>query len=502
MIRGITMKTMRMTTAQAVVRFLSQQYVARDGQEQRFFAGIFGIFGHGNVSGLGQALEEVGQDLRYYQARNEQAMAKVAAAYAKMKNRLQAFASTSSIGPGATNMVTGAAVATVNRLPVLLLPGDIFASRQPQPVLQQLEYPGSQDTSVNDCFRPVSKYWDRINRPEQVLASLPEADLVIAVGTRLSDFTTASKTAFQHPDVAFVGINTVSMDAYKLGALPLVGDARATLAALTGALREAGYHTDESSERQVRALKEEWNAAVDAQRRVVDGARLTQANVIGLVNEASGPRDIVVCAAGGLPGDLLKLWRPLDPKGYHLEYGYSCMGYEIAGGLGVKMADPSREVFVMVGDGSYLMLNSEIVTSLQEGYKLTIVLVDNSGFQCIRGLQMSTGSPAFGNEFRYRDQGSGRLEGDYIPIDFVKNAQSLGARAYYATSRDELRRALAAAARETQTVLIHVPVDVDARVPGYEGWWDVPVAEVSAEAGVQSARKAYEDARQKQRFFA
>jgi 3D-(3,5/4)-trihydroxycyclohexane-1,2-dione acylhydrolase (decyclizing) len=301
--------------------------------------------------------------------------------------------------------------------------------------------------------------------------------------------------------VAFVGINTVSMDAYKLGALPLVGDARATLQALTGALRAAGYQTDASYARQVRALKEEWNTAVDAQRCVADGARLTQANVIGLVNEASGARDVVVCAAGGLPGDLLKLWRPVDPKGYHLEYGYSCMGYELAGGLGVKMADPSREVFVMVGDGSYLMLNSEIVTSLQEGYKLTIVLVDNSGFQCIRGLQMATGSPAFGNEFRYRDPKSGRLEGAYIPIDFVKNAQSLGARAYYATSRDELQGALAAAARETQTVLIHVPVDVDAQVPSYEGWWDVPVAEVSAEAGVQSARKAYEDARQKQRFF-
>jgi 3D-(3,5/4)-trihydroxycyclohexane-1,2-dione acylhydrolase (decyclizing) len=324
---------------------------------------------------------------------------------------------------------------------------------------------------------------------------------VLTVGTRLSDFTTASKTAFQHPDVAFVGINTVAMDAYKLGALPLVGDARATLAALTSALRAAGYHTDESYERQVRALKEEWNAAVDAQRRVADGGRLTQANVIGLVNEASGPRDVVVCAAGGLPGDLLKLWRPVDPKGYHLEYGYSCMGYEIAGGLGVKMADPSREVFVMVGDGSYLMLNSEIVTSLQEGYKLTIVLVDNSGFQCVRGLQMATGSPAFGNEFRYRDPKSGRLEGAYIPIDFVKNAQSLGARAYYATSRDELQEALAAAARETRTVLIHVPVDVDARVPSYEGWWDVPVAEVSEAAAVRAARDEYERSRRGQRHY-
>ncbi len=623
------MKTLRMTTAQAIVRFLSAQYVERDDREQRFFAGIFGIFGHGNVSGLGQALEEVGQDLRYYQARNEQAMVHSAAAFAKMKNRLQTFACTSSIGPGATNMVTGAACATVNRLPVLLLPGDIFASRTPQPVLQQLEYPGSQDVSVNDVFRPVSRYWDRINRPEQILFSFPEAmrvltdqaetgtvtiglpedvqteayafpaaffekrtwtihratppehallpaiqriraarrplivagggaiyseastvldelvracgipvcetqagkgvlpwdhpwnvgpvgangglsanrlaasaDLVIVVGTRLSDFTTASKTVFQDPDVTLIGINTNAMDAYKLGALPLVGDARATLASLSRALREVGYHTDASYERTVHTLKEEWDAAVDAQRQIRDAATLTQANVIGVVNSVSQPRDVVVCAAGGMPGDLLKLWRPVDPKGYHLEYGYSCMGYEIAGGLGVKMADPTREVYVMVGDGSYLMLHTEIVTSLQEGYKLTIVLVDNSGFQCIRQLQMSTGSPSFGNELRYRDSSDGRLDGPYIPIDFVKNAESLGAVAFHARNLEELRQALAAAARETKTVLIHVPVEVDATVPGYEGWWDVPVAEVSAQAGVQAARKHYEEARERQRFYA
>ena len=622
------MQTVRMTGAQAIVRFLAQQYVARDGQEQRFFAGMFGIFGHGNVSGLGQALEEVGHDLRYYQARNEQGMVHAAAAYAKMKNRMQTFACTSSVGPGATNMITGAAAATVNRIPVLLLPGDTFASRVPHPVLQQVEYPGSQDVSANDAFRPVSKYWDRINRPEQILSSFPEAirvltdpaetgavtialpedvqteaydfpemffarkvhhlhrytppesalalvvariraahapliiagggvlyseasevlgalaeahgipvcetqagkgalpwdhpwnagplgangglaanrlaaaaDLVIAVGTRLADFTTASKSAFANPDVAFVGLNVGPMDAAKLGALPLVGDAKATLAMLAEALRQIGHSTGDDYAKHVRSLKAEWDAAVDGQRATPTGGVLSQANVIGVVNEHSGPRDVVVCAAGGLPGDLLKLWRPTDPKGYHMEYGYSCMGYEIAGGLGVKMADPSREVFVLVGDGSYLMLSSEIVTSLQEGYKLTIVLLDNSGFQCIRGLQMATGSPSFGNEMRYRDAESGRLDGPYIPIDFVKNAESLGATAYHAADREELQRALALSAGQTRTVLIHVPIAIDVRVPNYEGWWDVPVAEVSTEPGVQAARTAYLEAKGRQRFF-
>jgi len=630
------MDTIRMTTAQAVVRFLARQYAARDGREGRFFAGMFGIFDHGHVTGLGQALEKVGQGgrgqgeevLRYYQPRNEQAMVHTAAAYAKMKNRLQTFACTTSVGPGATNMVTGAATATVNRLPVLLLPGDTFASRIPHPVLQGLEYPGAGDVSVNDAFRPVSRYWDRIVRPEQLLASLPEAmraltdkaetgavtmclpedvqaeaydfpaaffakrvyhirrsappedavadaarliagakrplivagggviyseasaaldelarargipvcetqagkgalpwnhpwnagpvgangglaanrfaaaaDLVIAVGTRLADFTTASKTAFQDPGVAFVGVNVAAMDAHKLGALPLVGDARATLDLLARALSEAGYRADEAYERTVRTLKGEWDEAVDAQRRVVDPDHLTQANVIGLVNDVSAPRDVVVCAAGGLPGDLLKLWRPADPKGYHLEYGYSCMGYEIAGGLGVKMADPSREVYVMVGDGSYLMLNHELVTSLQEGYKLTVVLLDNHGYQCIRGLQEQAGSPSFGNELRFRDWGSGRLDGPYIPVDFVKNAESLGVKTYAANSGDKLRAALGAAARDTTTVLIYAPVEVDARVPGYEGWWDVPVAEVSAEPGVQSALRAYRAGKAKQRFY-
>ncbi|HEX5503481.1 MAG TPA: 3D-(3,5/4)-trihydroxycyclohexane-1,2-dione acylhydrolase (decyclizing) [Thermomicrobiales bacterium] len=622
------MDTLRLTTAQALVRFLAAQHVERDGRERRFFAGISGIFGHGNVTGLGQALDEAGDALRYYRPQNEQAMVHTAAAYAKMHNRLQTFACTSSVGPGATNMLTGAAGATINRLPVLLLPGDIFASRLPHPVLQQLEYPGSQDISVNDAFRPVSKYFDRIARPEQLLSSLPEAvrvltdqaetgavtialpedvqteaydypahffakrthriprplpaqgeldeavvllraarrplivagggviyseasgaldaltrgcgipvgvtqagkgalpwghpwnagavgatgglaanrlaaraDVVVALGTRLSDFTTASKTAFQHPEVRFIGVNVAPHDAAKHGALALVGDARATLQALTAALAGANYHTDPTYDQEVRRLKAEWDAAVDEQRRVDPEGQLTQANVIGIVNDISGPRDVVVCAAGGMPGDLHKLWRPVDPKSYHLEYGYSCMGYEIAGGLGVKLADPAREVYVLVGDGSYLMLHTEIVTSLQEGAKLSIVLVDNSGFQCIRALQESAGTPAFGNELRYRDPTSGHLAGPYVPIDFAKNAESLGAAAYRADTADELRHALARAKRETRTTLIHVPVAIDARVPPYESWWDVPVAEVAARDSVAARRREYEEAKRRQRFY-
>ena len=622
------MKTIRMTTAQAITSFLVQQYVERDGLEQRFFAGIFGIFGHGNVTGLGQALEEVGQDLRFYQPKNEQAMVHTAAAYAKAKNRLQTFACTSSIGPGATNMVTGAAGATINRMPVLLLPGDIFANRTPHPVLQQLEYPGSQDVSVNDCFRPISKYWDRINRPEQIVSSLPEAvrvltdqaetgavtvclpedvqaeaydfpeglfakrvyriprqappeselkealgmmrkarrpliiagggviyseasgaldelartcripvcetqagkgslawdhpwsvgpvgangglaanrlaaeaDLVMGIGTRLSDFTTASHSAFQNPEVRFVNINVTPMDAYKLGGLALVGDARATVMALTQALKRAGYGTGPEYEATTRDLKHQWDEAVELQRESMGPVLLTQANVIGIVNSFSQPRDVVVCAAGGLPGDLLKLWRTRDPKGYHLEYGYSCMGYEIAGGLGVKMADPSREVYVMLGDGSYLMLSNEIVTSIQEGQKLTIVLLDNHGFQCIRGLQEASGSPAFGNELRYRDEVSGLLDGPYIPVDFVKNAESLGAKGYYADTKESLEDALSLASRERRTVLIYVPIAVDSAVPSYDGWWDVPIAEASEEKSVQESLRSYREAKKKQKLY-
>ena len=621
-------ETIRLTMAQAVVKYLGQQYIERDGVEQQFFAGVWGIFGHGNVAGIGQALEELQDEVIYHRPQNEQAMVHTAAAYAKMKNRLQTFACTSSIGPGATNMITGAATATVNRIPVLLLPGDIFASRRPDPVLQQLEYPLSLDVSVNDAFQPVSRFWDRINRPEQILASLPEAmrvltdpaetgavtvclpqdvqteaydypanffqkrvwrvqrtvppleqlqraveaigraknpvivagggviyseataalsdfadafgipvvetqagkgalpwnhawnagpvgsngglaanrlsrdaDLVIAVGTRLSDFTTASHTQVQNPAVEFVSINVASRDAFKFGALPLVGDARATLDALREGAAAAKVRTSADYGDRVESLKAEWDAAVDGIRAVDTPENLTQANVIGIVNEASGPRDVVVCAAGGMPGDLLKLWRPVDPKGYHLEYGFSCMGYEIAGGLGVKMADPSREVFVMVGDGSYLMLHTEIVTSLEEGQKIIIVVVDNSGYQCIRNLQMSTGSPSYGNELRYRDPRTGILDGPYIPIDFAANAASLGAVAIRAETEAEVRGALERAKQETKTTVIHVPVQKHARVPGFESWWDVPVAEVSAVASVREAREEYVEHEGQERFF-
>jgi 3D-(3,5/4)-trihydroxycyclohexane-1,2-dione acylhydrolase (decyclizing) len=621
-------ETARLTMAQAVVKFLTQQYVERDGVAQPFFAGVWGIFGHGNVAGLGQALEEMKEETTFHRPQNEQGMVHAAAAYAKMKNRLQTFACTSSIGPGATNMVTGAAMATINRLPVLLLPGDIFASRRPDPVLQQLEYPLSMDVSVNDAFIPVSRFWDRINRPEQILASLPEAmrvltdqaetgavticlpqdvqteaydypanffakrvhhiarvvppredleraaamirnaerplliagggvlyseataalsdvadtlgipvaetqagkgalpwnhawnvgaigsngglaanrlareaDLVIAVGTRLSDFTTASHTQFQNPDVRFIAINVSPRDAHKLGALPLIGDARATLDALREILIAAGARTAASYGDQVETLKAEWDAAVDEIRAVSDPERLTQANVIGMVNSMAGPRDVVVCAAGGMPGDLLKLWRPVDPKSYHLEYGYSTMGYEIAGGLGVKMADPSREVYVMVGDGSYLMLHTEIVTSLEEGLKLTIVVVDNGGFQCIRNLQMATGSPPYGNELRYRNPATGELDGPYIPIDFAGNAASLGAVAMRTTTEAELSDALERAKRETRTVVIHVPVQKHATVPGFDSWWDVPVAEVSTVPTVREAHEAYVAQERRERFL-
>ena len=622
------MSTIRLTMAQATVKYLANQHVARDGEQQPMFAGMWGIFGHGNVSGIGQALEEYRGDLRFYRPQNEQGMVHAAIAYAKMKNRLQMFACTSSIGPGALNMVTGAGTATVNRLPVLLLPGDIFANRKPDPVLQQVEYPMSMDVSANDAFRPVSRFWDRINRPDQILASLPEAmriltdqaetgavticlpqdvqteaydyplafleptvhtvyrgvpspeavadavsllkaaqrpvivtgggtiyseataalsdfadalgipvvetqagkgalpwnhpwnagpvgsngglaanrlareaDLVICVGTRLSDFSTASHTAFANPDVRFVSINVCARDAHKFGALPLVCDAREGLTALAMAAQAAGVRSAASYGDRVETLKAEWDGAVNALRRVDTPEFLSQAQAIGIVNDAAGPRDVVVCAAGGLPGDLLKLWRPTDPKSYHLEYGFSCMGYEVAGALGAKMADPSREVIVMVGDGSYLMLHTEIVTSFAEGVKIIIVLLDNGGFQCIRGLQEGCGSPAFGNELRQRNPATGELDGSYMQIDFAKNAESLGALAMRADSEGALREALERAKAADRTTLIEVKIDNTRRVPGFESWWDVPIAEVSGVAGVKAARNAYEKKLPEQRVY-
>ncbi len=618
------MSTRRLTTAQALVEFLANQYVERDGRRQRFFAGTFGIFGHGNVAGVGQALQEAGERLRYYQARNEQAMVHAAAGYAKMCNRLGAFACTSSIGPGATNMVTGAAGATINRLPVLLLPGDIFATRRVAPVLQQLEQPWSQDVSVNDALRPVSRYWDRINRPEQLVTSateamrvltsqadtgavtlalpqdvqaeawefpgelfeqrvwhvprpLPdrvalsraaesirgaarplivsgggviyseatqalrsfaeatgipvgetqagkgsltydhpsslgaigvtgtpganvlarEADLVIGIGTRYSDFTTASKTAFQHPQVRFVNINVAAFDAHKQAAVALVGDARATLEALGEAV--GGYRVDPEYRDRVAALNREWDREVERIYALGNQPLPSQGEVIGAVNSFSEATDVVVCAAGSLPADLHKLWRVRDPKGYHLEYGYSCMGYEVAGGLGVKMAAPEREVYVMVGDGSWLMMSSEVVTSLQEGYKLTVVLIDNHGFASIQGLSESLGSEGFGTRYRYRDEHGG-LGGEVLPVDLGANAESLGAHVIRAKSIEDLRRALADAKQVERTTVITIETDPELRVPSYESWWDVPVAETSTMEAVQAARKEYEAARRRGRY--
>jgi 3D-(3,5/4)-trihydroxycyclohexane-1,2-dione acylhydrolase (decyclizing) len=625
------MGTVRLTTAQALVRFLANQYVERDGLEQRFFAGVFGIFGHGNVAGVGQALQQYSGELTYYQARNEQAMVHTASAYARMKNRLGALACTTSIGPGATNMLTGAALATINRLPVLLLPGDVFASRAPDPVLQQLETPHDGTLSVNDCFRPVSRYWDRIDRPEQIIpaalaamrvltnqaetgavtlalpqdvqaeahdfpeeffsrrlwrigrplpdsseldravglirsaarpmivagggviyaeatealrrlaertgipvgetqagkGSMPydhpcslgavgatgtfaanraagEADLVIGVGTRWTDFTTASKTAFQNPDVRFINVNIADFDAAKHAGLRLVGDARATLEALSEAL--AGYEVSSEYREQNARANEEWDREVGRLYSLGHGPLPAQSEVIGAVNSFSAPEDVVVCAAGSIPGDLHKLWRTRDPKGYHVEYGFSCMGYEIAGGLGVKMAAPEREVYVMVGDGSYLMLSSEIITSIQEDYKLTVVLVDNSGFSSIGSLSRSVGSDGFGTHYRYRKDGSIGLDseevpGDVLPVDLATNAESFGARVFRAKTVGELKDALAEAKGVDRTVVVHVPVDRYAGVPDYESFWDVPVAEVSEMDSVIEAREEYAEGRRAERRY-
>ncbi len=619
------MTTKRLTMAQAIILFLQNQYVERDGNENAFFAGCWGIFGHGNVAGIGQALQQYSSSFRYYQARNEQAMVHASSAFTKMKNRLQTFACTSSIGPGATNMITGAAVATINRLPVLLLPGDIFAERVQAPVLQQIEWEHSQDFSVNDCFKPVSRYWDRINRPEQIIASLPEvmrvltspsetgavtlslpqdvqamafdyptglfekriwhiprnrpdlgrlqqavewirqskqpiivagggviyseateilkrfveqtgipvgetmagkgsltydhrlnlgavgvtgtpganilareADLVIGIGTRYSDFTTASKTAFQSETVKFININVAEFDAYKHNAIPLVGDARVTLEELMGAL--SGYQTSKSYQERAQQYNSSWDAEVSRIYNLEHGPLMSQGEVIGVINTLSKAEDVVLNAAGSMPGDLHKLWRTRNPKGYHMEYGNSTMGYEIAGGLGVKMADPSREVYVMVGDASYLMMNSEIVTAVQEGIKLIIVLVDNHGFASIGGLSKSVGSDGFGTKYRYRGE-SGQLDGETLPVDYGANAGSLGAHVIRASNRDELANAVQQAQGMSETVCIVVETDRRQRVGGYESWWDVAVAEVSENSAVQEARKNFEEAKTKEQHY-
>jgi 3D-(3,5/4)-trihydroxycyclohexane-1,2-dione acylhydrolase (decyclizing) len=615
--------TRRLTVAQAIVAFLKNQYVERDGRESRFFEGCLGIFGHGNVAGMGQALEQ-DTGLPYYLFRNEQAMVHTSVAFAKSSFRLRTLVCTSSIGPGATNMVTGAALATINRIPVLLLPGDIFARRNVAPVLQQLESAQTQDISVNDCFKPVCRYWDRIARPEQLLTSLPEAmrvltspsetgavtislpqdvqaeafdfpeeffrkwvwkiarsrcdesslqaaaewlrkanapliiagggvlyseasealaefaaatgipvsetqagkgslrfdhpqqvgavgatgtsaanvlareaDLIIGVGTRYSDFTTASKTAFQNPQVRFINVNVCEFDAYKHAAVALTGDARVTLQELLGAI--GNYQVKPAYGSKIAELQSVWKKEVERICSPTKKLPISQAELIRVVNNFTKPSDIMVCASGSMPGDLHKLWNTCQPGGYHMEYGYSTMGYEIAGGLGIKMAHPDREVYVLVGDGSYLMMAQEIVTSIAEGVKLNIVLLDNHGFSSIGGLSRSCGNDGMGTEYRFRTNGN--YSGKQLPVDFEANAASLGAWTRRASTAQELEAALEAAREQSRTAVVVIETSYDRRVPGYESWWDVPIAEVSERESVKAARREYEKARRKERYF-
>jgi 3D-(3,5/4)-trihydroxycyclohexane-1,2-dione acylhydrolase (decyclizing) len=622
--------TRRLTVAQALVQFLARQYSERDGIEQRLIPGCFGIFGHGNVAGVGQALLEAQltgcADLPYYLARNEQAMVHSSVAYARMRNRLQAFACTASIGPGSTNMLTGAALATINRIPVLLLPSDLFATRVASPVLQELEDPGSLDVSVNDAFRPLSRFFDRIWRPEQLPAALlsamrvltdpadtgavtlalpqdvqaeafdwpeelfskrvwhiarpvpepetvtraaavisaaqrplavagggvlyaeahdalrrlveatgipvadtqagkgaltwdhpaavggigatgsaaanalaAEADVVIGIGTRYSDFTTASRTAFQYPDVGFVNLNVAAFDAGKHAGIALIADALRGIDALTDAL--AGYRAGTDYITQYQGLVTDWTGIVDRAYHLGHRPLPSQTEAIGALNEIAGPRDVIVQAAGSLPGDLQMLWRSRDPKQYHVEYGYSCMGYEIAGALGIKMAAPDREVFALVGDGSYLMMSAEIATAIAEGIKLVIVLIDNHGFSSIGSLSESLGSQRFGTQYRHRDPGSGMLDGAYLPVDLAANAESLGAAVLRTRSIEEFRAALVKAKKTDRTTVVHIETDPLAPVPSSESWWDVPVAQTAALESTRAARRVYEQAKRSQRDY-
>ncbi|MFF4259200.1 3D-(3,5/4)-trihydroxycyclohexane-1,2-dione acylhydrolase (decyclizing) [Streptomyces sp. NPDC001663] len=626
------MQTIRLTTAQALVRFLANQYSERDGQEQRLIPGVWGIFGHGNVAGIGQALLQVAvtgeADLPYYLARNEQGMVHASVAYAKMRDRLAAFACTASTGPGSTNMITGAALATTNRLPVLLLPSDMFATRPADPVLQQLEDTRGGDVTVNDAFRAVSKYFDRISRPEQLIPAalaamrvltdpvetgavtlaLPqdvqaeahhwpldffkrrvwhvgrpvpeaaaveraarllrtarkplivagggavysgaetvlrafaeaigipvadthagkgavpwdhpyavggigstgsyaanelarEADVVLGIGTRYSDFTTASHTVFGNPDVTFVNLNVARLDAVKHSAEPLVADARLGIQALAGALD--GWEVEETYRRHIRQLiartREIEDECFAPERNTGDLPAQTQ--ILGALNEVLDDRAVVINAAGSMPGDLQQLWRARDPKAYHVEYAYSCMGYEIAAGAGAKMADPTREVVVLVGDGSYLMMAQEIVTMVSEGLKVIIVLVQNHGFASIGSLSESLGSQRFGTKYRFRDGDSGLLDGDVLPVDLAANASSLGADVLHATSVEEFRAAMEKAKAATRTTVVHVETDLYGPNPPGHGWWDVPVSEVSALESTRAAHETYAANKRAQRHY-
>jgi 3D-(3,5/4)-trihydroxycyclohexane-1,2-dione acylhydrolase (decyclizing) len=621
------LKSVRSTMAQALLRFLDNQYLVSDGVEHKFVHGVFGIFGHGNVLGLGEALVEEKLKLTYYQGHNEQGMAHAAIGFAKQANRKRICAVTSSIGPGALNMVTAAATATVNRIPVLFLPGDSFACRQPDPVLQQVEQFHDLNITANDAFRAVSRFWDRINRPEQLMSAclnalrvltdpaetgavtlaLPqdvqgeacdypaefferrlhhlerraptegeleravrlirasrkplavcgggvryseagkalarfcnlfripfgetqagkgvvawdhpynlggigvtgtqaanrlarEADLIIALGTRLGDFTTASKWLFQNPKARLLAVNAAAFDARKMNAEPVVADVRETLIALTKALRRRGYRSGYSVE--VRKAREEWAAEVDRLYSSEDPEGLSQTRALGELNGHLLPRDaIVVGASGSLPGDLQRLWRPRAGDSYHLEYGFSCMGYEIGAALGAKIAEPEREVFALVGDGSYVMLHSELLTSLMEGLKINVVVFDNHGFQCIDNLQTSQGISQYGNYWRRRNAKTGRLTGEILPVDFAANGESYGARGLRAGSAGELRRAVKKALRESRSTVIDVKVTAKSMTGGYDSWWRVGTAEVSRNRQVaEAARKMKAEAAKARRF--
>ncbi|MGE1217210.1 3D-(3,5/4)-trihydroxycyclohexane-1,2-dione acylhydrolase (decyclizing) [Bacillus toyonensis] len=630
------MQTVRMTTAQALVKFLNQQYVEFDGKQQKFIKGIFTIFGHGNVVGLGQALEEDAGELEVYQGRNEQGMANAAMAFAKQRHRKQIMACTSSVGPGSANMITSAATASANNIPVLLLPGDVFATRQPDPVLQQIEQTHDLSISTNDAFRAVSKYWDRVNRPEQLMTAMiqamrvltnpadtgavticlpqdvqgeawdfpsyffqkrvhrierrlptkasladavemikrkkkpimicgggvryaeaaeelkqfaeafripfgetqagksaiesnhpynlggigvtgnlaantiaKEADLVIGIGTRFTDFTTASKQLFQNEEVEFLNINISEFHANKLDALKVIADAKEALLALIDELQAIDYQSSYTVE--IADAKEAWEKELARLHNVrftdqdfkpeveghfdenlneyVDalGTQLTQTAVIGQINTLLDEDAIIVGAAGSLPGDLQRMWATNKSNTYHMEYGYSCMGYEVAGALGAKLAEPSKEVYAMVGDGSYQMLHSELVTSLQENKKVNVLLFDNSGFGCINNLQMGNGMGSFGTEFRYRNQKTRKLNGAIMKIDFAASAAGYGVKTYRVTSIEQLQEALKDAKKQTVSTLIDIKVLPKTMTNGYDSWWHVGVAEVSNNQCVQAA---------------
>ncbi|KTD49942.1 myo-inositol catabolism protein IolD [Legionella quinlivanii] len=610
------MQTIKLTTAQALLRFLANQYIKLDGIEYRFVQGIFGIFGHGNVTGIGEALEYDTSGLTYYQGHNEQGMAHAATAYAKQKNRLGIFACTSSIGPGATNMITAAATATTNRIPLLLLPGDIFSCRQPDPVLQQLEVSHDYTISVNDCFKPVSKYWDRIQRPEQLISAcmnalrvltdpaetgavtlcLPQdvqsesydypepffakrvwrieresvsqeaideaarlllnaqkpliiagggvhyslaadtlaefvsqhqipvaetqagksalpashpmnvggigvtgseaanllaaqADLILVVGSRLQDFTTASKWGFKNETCQLINLNISRFDAVKMDSMILKGDAKRGLLQLSQSMKNfetsPGYR--QHIQRYRKAWQDELTRVIAIPEKRANG--LSQTAILGLLNQLTTKNDVIIGAAGSLPGDLHRLWQSKTAKDYHLEYAYSCMGYEISAGLGVRMAKEKEEgeVYVLVGDGSYIMLHSELLTCIQEKLKITVILFDNHGYQCIRNLQEANGSMGFGNEFRYRSLQSKQLDGDYIKIDFCRYAEALGAQSIYVDSYDDFKTALVNAKQNTGSSVIVLPVLPKTMSKGYETWWRVGVAAVSNSKKVRAA---------------